>query len=127
MIADITVEHPRTGTAVVVLQGEHDLATQPELHDLLDSLIRENDLVVVDLSDAQFIDSSVLRNLVVADRLARSTEVTLRLQLGSSPIVRKALEISSLLNVLEWVGDREQALDLEGVVSKPDRPGNYLG
>ena len=69
------VLRPSFGQAVVELNGEHDLETKEMLAELLASLIEENDLVVVDISKAEFIDSSVLHNLLKADRLARASRV----------------------------------------------------
>jgi anti-anti-sigma factor len=106
------VLRPSFGQAVVELNGEHDLETRETLAALLASLIEENELVVVDLSQAEFIDSSVLHNLLKADRLARARGFRLRIQLGTAAIVEKALELSGLLDCLEVVPDRERALDL---------------
>ena len=110
MILDLDVLRPRVGAAVVELHGEHDLGTKIEIRELFTSLVEENDLVVIDVSDAGFIDSSFLHNLAEADRLARSRGSRLRLQLGTAAIVRRALEISGLLERLDCVPDREQAL-----------------
>ena len=67
---------------MVELSGEHDLETKDALHELLTSLIEENELVVVDISEAEFIDSSVLHNLVVADQLALERGSSFRIQLA---------------------------------------------
>ena len=109
---DTHVLRPSFGQAVVELHGEHDLETKAMLEELLASLIEENELVVVDISQAEFIDSSVLHNLLKADRLARARGSRFRLQLGTAAIVEKALELSGLLDCLEVAPDREQALDL---------------
>ena len=72
--------------------------TDEALGALLGSLVDESALVVVDVSDAEFVGSSFLRNLMKA------------LQLGTAPIVRRALELGGLLEHLEWVGTRDEAL-----------------
>jgi len=112
-IAEVVVTRPRAGQAVVGLIGEHDLATRAVLSELLASLIGENDLdlIVVDLSDAEFIDSSVLHNLVVADRLTRERGLRLRVRLGTAESVNRVLEISGLL----------EHLDCETGHDEPDR------
>ena len=110
MIPDLNLLRPRAGTAVVELHGEHDLATRSEIRDLFTSLVETNDLVIIDVTDALFIDSSFLHNLANAHRLAQSRGSHLRLQLGTAPIVRTALEISGLLEVLDCAPDREQAM-----------------
>ena len=110
MIPDLDVLRPRVGAAVIEVHGEHDIATKTEVRELFTSLVETNGLVVIDITDAQFIDSSFLHNLALADRLARSRGSRLRLQLGTATIVRTALEHSGLLEHLECVPDREQAL-----------------
>ena len=110
MIPDLDVLRPRVGVAVVELRGEHDVATRTEVRELFGSLVAANDLVVIDVTNARFIDSSFLHTLVDTDRLARSRGSRLRLQLGTAPIVRKALEVSGLLERLECAPDREQAM-----------------
>ena len=67
---DLEVLQPRAGAAVVVLTGEHDLATKSSLSTLLGSLLDTHDLVVADLSQVLFIDSSTLGVLVSASRTA---------------------------------------------------------
>lgn len=110
MIPDLDVLRPRDGVAIVELHGEHDVATKIEIRELFTSLVEANDLVVIDVTDARFIDSSFLHNLAEADRFARSRGSRLCLQLGTATIVRRALEISGLLKRLDCAGDREQAM-----------------
>jgi anti-anti-sigma factor len=107
---DLEVVVPRAGAAVVVLLGEHDLATKDALNEALTSLVDANDLVVVDLSSVLFIDSSILGELVRADRAARAGGKRFRLQVGTEPIVRRVLEVSGLLDHFACVSTREAAL-----------------
>lgn len=109
-IPDLEVLQPRAGAAVVVLTGEHDLATKDSLTTLFSSLLDTHDLVVADLSRVLFIDSSTLGVLVGANRTARDTGKQFRLQLGTEPIVTRILEISGLLEHLESAPTREEAL-----------------
>jgi anti-anti-sigma regulatory factor len=69
-IPDIGVLRPRPGVVVVECKGEHDLSTSDALEQLFTALVSENDLVVVDVSQAEFVDSSFVHNLVKADRLS---------------------------------------------------------
>ena len=101
----------RRGAVVVELLGEHDLATADSLLDTLNSLLDTHDVVVADLSEALFVDSSTLGALVRANRKARAVGKQFRLQLGTEPIVRRVLEISGLLQVLDWYPTRDEALD----------------
>jgi anti-anti-sigma factor len=99
------------GVVVLDLTGEHDLATSDEIRTVLVALAETSDLVVVDLTEATFVDSSLLENLVQAERTASSNGARLRVQLGATPIVRTAFEVSGLLDHFEVCETREEALD----------------
>jgi anti-anti-sigma factor len=109
-LEDVQVEQPKHGAAVVTFTGEHDLATAPAVEALLGSLIEQNELVVADFSEAEFVDSSMIHTLVKTDREARKRGGSFRLQLGTAPIVRKAFELCGLFEQLDVVSAREQAL-----------------
>jgi anti-anti-sigma factor len=109
-IPDVEVLWPRPGTAVVECTGEHDIATSEALERLLTELVARNDLVVVDVSHAQFIDSTFLHNLVKAEHLSRPHGKRVRLQFAMGPAVRNALEVSGILDRIESVTTREEAL-----------------
>jgi anti-anti-sigma regulatory factor len=109
-LSDLHVLHPRPGAVVVECMGEYDLTSKGDLGRLFTGLVMENDLVVIDVSEAAFIDSSFLHNLVVADRLARQLGSRLRLQHGTTVIVMRALEVSGILTLLDSVSTREAAL-----------------
>lgn len=49
--------------SILALFGEHDIATAPDLRTELDALIATGTKVIVDLSEATFIDSSVVSAL----------------------------------------------------------------
>ncbi len=100
--------------AVVEALGEHDLSTRDEAAELFGQLVAENDLVVVDLSQAYFIDSSFLNNLVQAQRAARKRGHTLVLQIGTEPAVRRLLEITRFLDHFDHAYSRQEALAWAG-------------
>jgi anti-anti-sigma regulatory factor len=56
---------------VVKLLGEHDLSSNDELLERLQEPALAGRLLVVDLSETEFIDCSVLSSLIEVDRLAR--------------------------------------------------------
>jgi anti-anti-sigma factor len=101
---------PRQGAALVELLGEHDLSTAPRLGRVFSTLVASHDLVVADLSETEFIDSTILLALVQADRQARESGSRFRLQLGTAPVVLRALEVTRLLDQLEHYATREEAL-----------------
>ena len=109
-LQDVQVERPRAGAAVVVFTGEHDISTSKSVEALLGSLIEENELVVVDFSEAEFVDSSTIHALVKSRMAAGQRGSTLRLQLGSAPIVDRAFELSGVMKMLDCVPTREEAL-----------------
>jgi anti-anti-sigma factor len=98
--------------AVVILHGQHDMSTREELEAKLRSLVNAESRVIVDLSVAEFIDSSVLNALLQADRLASERGKRLVLQLGTEPIVERVLEISGLLARIPCASTREKAIEL---------------
>ena len=107
---DIEVLYPRPGAVVVECIGEHDMTTRDEIDRLFGLLVSENALVVIDVTKAEFIDSSFVNNVLKADRLAHQQAKVLRVQVGSAPIVRRVLEISGVLDLLDCVETREAAL-----------------
>jgi anti-anti-sigma factor len=118
---DLEVLPARAGAVVVLLRGEHDLSTKGRLHKTFSSLLERHQLVVADLSEVLFIDSSTLGVLVLTDRAAKASGKTFRLQLGTEPIVKRVLEISGLMKVLDCYPTRNEAIDPQ---SKP--PGRLL-
>ncbi len=107
---DPVVSYPRPGAAVVECTGGHDMTTRQETDQLFTELVAENDVVVIDISEAQFIDSSFVNNLLKADRLAREEGKVFRLQVATAPIVRRVLEIGGVLEKLDHAATREEAL-----------------
>jgi anti-anti-sigma factor len=107
----VVVEAPEEAVAVVRFTGEHDLTTSASVSELLDGLLREKALVVADFSNAQFVDSSTLRVLIGAYRSACERGTTFRLQLGTEAIVKRAFEISGILEQIGWASSREEALN----------------
>jgi anti-anti-sigma factor len=56
----------RHGVWILSLRGEHDLSTQPSLSEELGRVTAVGGPVVIDLTDTDFIDSSILRVLATA-------------------------------------------------------------
>jgi anti-sigma B factor antagonist len=67
-VGRISVDTTGTATWTVALEGEHDLSTVATLEDELAAIFAQGTSVVIDLSGATFMDSSVLRQLVLAQR-----------------------------------------------------------
>ena len=107
---DVNVLHVRPGVAVLECRGEHDLATTHGLGRQLHDFVAKNELVVVDVSEAEFIDSTFMQQLLLADRTSRSEGKRLVLQVGTARVVERAIEVSGILDVIEHASTREQAL-----------------
>jgi anti-sigma B factor antagonist len=97
-------------THVVAVSGEVDIFTAPEFKARINDAIEAGrDLVVVDLSNASFIDSSSLGVLIAAHR--RLTQRDGRLVIVTDvPAVLNTFKITGLDAVLEICATREEAL-----------------
>src|SRR5215218_5605394 len=62
----IVLDDAAGDVVVVVVEGEHDIYTAPALRDRLDEAIGRGGGIVVDLTGATFVDSSVLGALLGA-------------------------------------------------------------
>src|ERR687884_1495961 len=85
----------RDGRAYLTLRGELDLATAPELEQLVNESLDAGNEVVVDLRGLEFMDSSGIRVLVAAH--ARAGRVGTRLVIVRPPsgsAVAKIVEVS---------------------------------
>jgi anti-sigma B factor antagonist len=96
------VEVTRRPTYVVAhVQGEVDLATAPELREILSEFPPGQGTVIVDLTDVGFLDSSGLSVLVeVHQHLASNGQSELRLVV-TRPTTRRLLEATGLLEVFD--------------------------
>ena len=84
------------GVPVLSVRGEIDVATSPELHAFLtDMITAEPELVVVDLTEVSFIDSTGLGVLVGALGDVRARGGDLRLVV-TQPQIIKLLELTGL-------------------------------
>lgn len=87
---------PELGPTVVWLQGEHDIATDFELSQVLAGAAAANDAaVVVDLSEVEFISASTIGVIVRARELTRQRSRSLTVR-SPSAFVRYILGICGL-------------------------------
>jgi anti-anti-sigma factor len=96
----------RNGRAVVVLWGELDLATAPDLDTALTELQEAGQDVAVDLRELAFMDSTGLRALVAAHARVEDAEqsfVIVRPRPGGP--IERILAIAGVASVLEVVDD----------------------
>jgi anti-sigma B factor antagonist len=96
----------RDGRAVVVIRGELDLATAPELEAAIQGRLDDGQDVVVDLRELDFMDSTGLRVLVSAHARVEGTEQRFLIvrPLPGAPIER-ILAVAGVEQVLDVVDD----------------------
>jgi anti-sigma B factor antagonist len=110
----IALDDSHGDVLVVVVRGEHDIYTAPTLRDRLEEALGGSPTgVIVDLSAATFLDSSILGALLEARRQALEKGVGYAVSLGDEPEpgVQRILEITGLVPVFPVVKSREEALE----------------
>ena len=121
--SSIDLEQTPSGVAVVVVKGEHDLATADVLRDTISDAIKSAPGVVVDLDRAQFIDSAVLRVLILGQQQAQDAGTGFAIAITDSTghAVRTLLELTGLDRKLTVAPGRAEALaavaEADGLVS----------
>jgi anti-sigma B factor antagonist len=104
----VAVSHVTGDQTVVAVSGDLDLLGATRLHlPLMDAL--SSAVVVLDLSECGFVDSSGLRTILEAAKRADSTAVSFRIAGVGTPVVR-VLETAGLLGELSLYPDAETAL-----------------
>jgi anti-anti-sigma factor len=98
------------GIVAVCLEGEFDIANVSVLTDELGNALAGDDDLILDLSETTFIDSSIIQALFNAVRAASGRDQTLVLQLGTAPIVERALELVGIEGVVARAHDRDEAV-----------------
>ena len=94
----VTLERADPPTGVVTLIGEQDAYSAPRLENELALLLDEGLAVVVDLTDATFVDSQTLSMLLAARHRSRRDRVGFALVLPTEPYtqVHRILDITGL-------------------------------
>ena len=109
----IVLDDSHGDVLLIAVRGEHDIYTAPALRDRLDEALgRSPTGVIVDLSAATFLDSSILGALLEARRQAHERGIGYVVCLGEEPEpgVARILEITGLVPVFPVVRSREEAL-----------------
>jgi anti-sigma B factor antagonist len=94
------------GACAVIVGGEIDCRTAPELRDALLAVLDRPDVsgdVLVDLSDVTYLGAAGLRALTVARRAADDAGRVLRLRCGAARAVNRPLQITGLWNSFDVV------------------------
>jgi anti-anti-sigma factor len=99
------------GVALIALLGEHELYGAPKLQQQIESLVAKDLSVVIDLTEAVFLDSSIVGVLLKAQKLAAENGLDYRVVLSASTgePVRRMFEITGLHEILPII-ERDTAL-----------------
>ena len=94
----VTLDRVEPPIGIVTLIGEHDDYSAPRLENELGLLLDEGLGVVIDLTDATFVDSHVLSVLLTARHRAQKSRIGFTLALPTEPYtqVHRILEITGL-------------------------------
>ena len=109
-VPTIQVRSPRPHVALVVLAGEHDLHSADELQQTFDQALAVSDHLIVDLSTAEFIDSTIVHVLLQTKKNAIELDRKFNVVLGTAPIVERILGVTGVVGRLNVVPSVEQAL-----------------
>jgi anti-sigma B factor antagonist len=117
---ELAFEHNDAGLAVLTISGEHDLSTAPNLRRRLDRLLDERTAIVLDLSPATFIDSSILGVILDGRRRAAEAEIGFAVvHSNGADAVDRVLEVTGLRAELPVHARREEAFAEASGSGKP--------
>jgi anti-sigma B factor antagonist len=107
---EIALDRSDSKFPVLVVSGEHDLNTAGDLGARLEELLAASEPVIVDLSPATFVDSSILGVVLDARRRAEEAGVGFAVaQANGAEAVTRVLEITGLREELPVHGSRDAA------------------
>jgi anti-anti-sigma factor len=111
----LVVEGETPGQRVVLLRGEHDLATSAEVAGVVANVVGTCRSVVIDLSETEFIDCSIVHVLEESRDLgrARGHQVTFQIRTGS--FVERVLDLTGMLDALPVYRTRADAIEASGL------------
>jgi len=109
-VPTIEVSSPQPHVALVVLAGEHDLHSADEVQQTFDQSLAVCDHLIVDLSRADLIDSSIIGVLLQAMKNAVELGRKFNVVLGSVPVAERILEVTGVVPLLNVVPTVERAL-----------------
>ena len=114
-VGEIDLERTDTGIAVLSISGEHDLGTAPKLRDRLIAQIEEGTAIVIDLSPASFVDSSILGVILDGGRRAAAAGLGFAVaQSNGAEAVTRVLDITGLRSELPVHPTRADAVEAAG-------------
>jgi|SRR5436190_24053634 len=100
------------------LEGEFDIDAAPMVVDHADRVLAGGKDLIINLSDATFIDSSIIHALFKANEAAESAGRKFVLQFGTHAAVERVLSITGADTSLPTAPTRTQAIE---VIEQPKR------
>jgi anti-anti-sigma regulatory factor len=109
----VTVDRVGASTWTVALHGEHDLTSTDQLRVELDAIFAQGTSVVVDFSDATFIDTAVVRELMYANqRVDHDPNEYLVIVAPRGGFPRRVLDLLDIDRLVQIFPSRDAALRL---------------
>jgi anti-anti-sigma factor len=109
----IRIDRVPHGVTVVVLAGEHDMETAAEVTEALDDARASGDAVVVDVTELQFADSSIVHAILYGfERAQRSPRRAYVVQIGTEAIVERLFDLTGVLDAVPHAEERDTAVRL---------------
>ena len=113
---EVALEEREEGVVVISLTGEHDLTTAPALREKTEEAVGRGSCLVIDLTPAEFIDSSIIGVVLEARRRAEEAGLGFAAALeGGQPAVSRVLEVTGLDSNLPVHESVEGALERAAV------------
>ena len=109
-VPTVEVRLSQPHAVLVVLAGEHDLHSADEVQQTFDRSLAVCDHLIVDLSTAEFIDSTIVGVLLQAKKNAVELDRKFNVVLGTAPVVERILEVTGVVPLLNVVPTVEWAL-----------------
>jgi anti-anti-sigma factor len=104
------LDPPSDGVVLLEFAGELDLAVSGRIRDLIDEVAAERPtLVVADVAEVGFMDSTMLRELLQANKALEDAGARFVVAAPQAP-VRRLLELTGTNEVLSLTDSREAAL-----------------
>ena len=111
--------------SVVRLIGDHDLATRPHFVAELDRLFQSGSSVVVDLTDADFVDSTVIAALVEAHgQTVSEPQYSLAVVVAPGSRVERVIALVDLGSTVPVFSTRDEAI--RAAAPRSGRLGRWL-
>jgi anti-anti-sigma factor len=99
----------RHGIWLLSLRGEHDLSTQPSLSEQIERVAAAGGPVIIDLTDADFIDSSILR-VLASTAVNRTAEPRIAVVIPPGREAMRILRVTGIAALLEPFESCEAAM-----------------